>query len=147
MLLGKLYSYFLVFLQVALIFLIIIYSFLNELGFLHLSLIGIGLGLGLWAIISMKGSKLRVTPDVASGAKLIKKGLYKYIRHPMYLSVLIVCLGFFLTNVYLTTLFFYIFLIVVLNLKIVYEERLLRIAFPNYKNYTKKTKKLIPFIF
>jgi protein-S-isoprenylcysteine O-methyltransferase Ste14 len=147
MLLGKLYSYFLVFLQVALIFLITIYSFLRNLGILHLSLICLGLALGLWAIISMKGSKLRVTPDVATGAKLIKKGPYKYLRHPMYLSVLIVCLGLFLTNVYSMTIFFYIFLIVVLNLKIVYEERLLRIAFPNYKNYTKKTKKLIPFIY
>jgi protein-S-isoprenylcysteine O-methyltransferase Ste14 len=117
------------------------------LGILHLSLIGFGVALGLWAIISMRKSKLRVTPDVASGAILIKKGPYKYLRHPMYLAVLIVCLGLFLTNVYSMTILFYIFLIVILSLKIIYEERLLKIAFPNYKNYTKKTKKLIPFIF
>jgi len=45
------------------------------------------------------------------------------------------------------TIFFFVFLIIVLNLKIIYEENLLKIFFPAYKNYMKKTKKLIPFIF
>jgi len=144
---GKLYSYLLVILQVTLIILIIIYSFLRSLSFMHLFLIILGLELGVWAIIVMQKSKLRVTPDVATGAKLIKKGPYKYIRHPMYSSLLIICLGLFLTNIYSMTIFFFVFLIIVLNLKIIYEENLLKIFFPAYKNYMKKTKKLIPFIF
>ena len=145
--LGKLYSYLLVFLQVALILLIIIYSFLTNLNLLNLSLIIVGLAVGFWAILLMRKSKLRITPDVATGAKLIKKGPYKYIRHPMYSSVLTICLGLFLTNIYSTTVYFFVLLVIVLNLKIIYEEGLLKKVFPNYKNYVKKTKKLIPFVY
>lgn len=147
MFLRKLYSYSLVFLQFFLIFLIIIYAFLRNLGIVQLSLIILGLILIAWALLTLSKSKIRATPDVATGAKLIKKGPYKFIRHPMYSSALIACFGLLLTNVYSITIFLYTLLIIVLILKIIYEENLLNKAFPEYKNYSKKTKKIIPYLY
>ena len=144
---GKFYSYLLVLLQLILIFFIITYSFFRNLGFIQITLINLGIILGLWSIIVMKKSKIRAIPDVAKEAKLIKNGPYKYIRHPMYASVLTACLGFLLTNIYSMTILFYTLLIIVLNIKIAYEESLLVKTFPKYKSYTKKTKKLIPFVY
>ena len=144
---GKFYSYLLVCLQFILICFIIIYSFFRNIGFVQIALIILGAILGLWAIAVMRKSKIRATPNVAMGAKLIKNGPYKYIRHPMYASVLTACLGFLLTNIYSMTILFYVLLIIVLNIKIAYEESLLVKTFPKYKSYTKKTKKLIPFVY
>jgi len=106
-----------------------------------------GVLLGVYAIFSMRKSKLRITPELAENATLIKTGPYKYIRHPMYSAVLLFCLGFFLTNIWSMTAIIYLSLIIILNLKIIYEEKLLNIAFSNYKSYAKKTKKLIPYIY
>jgi protein-S-isoprenylcysteine O-methyltransferase Ste14 len=144
---GKFYSYLLVFLQFIFICFIIIYSSFRDLGFVQLTLIILGAALGLWAVVTMRKSKIRATPDIARGARLIKIGPYKYIRHPMYASILTICLGFFLTNIYSMTILFYVLLINILTIKIFYEERLLGNAFPGYKSYTKKTKKMIPFVY
>lgn len=144
---GRLYSYFLVAMQLLLILLLIIYCVFGNLGFFQITLINLGLLLILWSTYWMRKSKLRVTPEVAIGAKLIKKGPYRYLRHPMYAAVMIFCLGLLLTNVYSMTVVFYVLLFLDLSLKITYEEKLLKRAFPDYNNYTKRTKKLIPFIY
>lgn len=144
---GKLYSYFLVFIQFLFISLLAVYVNSNNLGFIQYLFIFTGLWIGLWAIFVMRKSKLRITPDVARGATLIKKGPYKYLRHPMYTSVLLVCFGLLLSNFYQTTTTFFILLLTALSFKIKYEEIQLNKNFEEYKKYSKKTKKLIPFIY
>lgn len=147
MFLGKLYSYFLVTLQFFLILLIILYSsFKNYISFPFLIFL-IGMLISIWAIFTMRRSKLRITPDVAKNAKLVKGGPYKYIRHPMYASVLIVCLGLILSNFYSFTITLYFLLFVTLFFKISYEEKLLEKNFLEYKKYKSTTKRIIPYIY
>ena len=145
--LGRLYSYFLVFIQFLLISLLFVYANLNSLGFIQYLFIFIGLWIGDWALYVMRESKLRITPDVAKGAILIKRGPYKYLRHPMYSAVLIFSFGLLVSNFYQTTLVFFILLFITLSFKIHYEEKLLNKSFEKYKAYSKKTNKLIPFIY
>ena len=146
MLKGKSYSYFLVFLQFILIGLLALNSNIKD-SILYLLIFFFGIFVGVWAILVMQKSKLRITPDVASNATLIKTGPYKYIRHPMYLSVLTVCLSFVLSNINSLTILLFVFLFFDLFLKMNYEEKLLQKAFYNYSEYMIKTKRLIPFLY
>ena len=146
MLKGKSYSYFLVSLQFLLIGLLALNSNLRS-NILYLLIFFLGIFVGVWAILVMQKSKLRITPDVASNATLIKTGPYKYIRHPMYLSVLTVCLSFALSNINSLTILLFVFLFLDLFLKMNYEEKLLQKAFYNYSEYMIKTKRLIPFLY
>lgn len=107
----------------------------------------LGLIIGIWALFSMKKSKIRITPDVAKNADLIKTGPYKYIRHPMYSAVLLSSLGMLLSGISISGMVAYMLLIFVLSIKIRYEEKLLSAHFPDYKEYKKMTKKLIPFVY
>ncbi len=112
-----------------------------------LVLLSLGIFTGLWAIISM-GWPFNVRPQIhPSREKLATHGLYRYVRHPMYLSVLTVGAGLLLQRVNLWSLIAFAGLVVALLLKLHFEEKHLQQKFPQYEEYIKKSKKLIPFIY
>jgi protein-S-isoprenylcysteine O-methyltransferase Ste14 len=79
---------------------------------------------------------------------LITKGIYTYIRHPIYSGYLLMGLG---TVIFIGTfgvMALYSILAIFLLIKLEKEEDLLRNHFgKEYKDYQKVSKKLIPFIF
>jgi len=108
----------------------------------------VGVGLGLWSIYAMRITTLQITADVPPDSNLISDGPYKFIRHPMYLGVLLVALGL-LINVD-TPLRILAFLLLAFDIiiKANYEEMLLIKYFKEgYKDYQQKTKKFIPFVY
>jgi protein-S-isoprenylcysteine O-methyltransferase Ste14 len=105
-----------------------------------------GLVIGGWAVFEMRHSKLRVQPEVAPGAVLITTGPYRFIRNPMYLSVLLVTFGWLFDRLTIWRASLWFVLIIVLVIKINYEETFLNKVFPKFRNYAFTTKKLIPFI-
>jgi protein-S-isoprenylcysteine O-methyltransferase Ste14 len=91
------------------------------------------------------------TPVVHTGEehKLVTKGLYKIVRHPMYFGAIFMMLGPYLAFrsifVLIGMMILYIFL---LKMRIQFEEETLIGTFgQEYKNYIRGTKKLIPFIY
>ena len=82
---------------------------------------------------------LRISPIPKPGADLIVTGIYKWIRHPMYLSVLLVGAGFVLNNFNLATLIVFFVLLVNMIVKGNYEDSLLRKRHEHAKNYQSKT--------
>lgn len=106
----------------------------------------IGLGVGLWAIITM-GRHINISPELKENAPLRKNGPYRFVRHPMYLALMIFCGSYVAGNftAYASALWFA--LLFVLALKIHYEEQILRARFSDYEAYAKQTKRLIPFVF
>ena len=81
--------------------------------------------------------------------QLITKGIYKYIRHPMYLGTILALLGPFLAFrsiiMLILTMVFYIVLIIKRMAK---EEKMLIDAFgEEYISYMKQTKRLIPLLY
>ncbi len=81
--------------------------------------------------------------------KLITNGIYNKIRHPMYSGGLIAVVGAGLVFRTIFALFScFILYFFVFRQRIIVEERLLIEEFgEEYKNYMKKTKRLIPFIY
>lgn len=110
-------------------------------------LIACGSFIGVWAVYSMRKSTLRINPEVSHVANLITDGPYHYLRHPMYTSVLLVCLGLLIVNMTLVKAVIYVILICDLIVKLQYEESMLMNHFENYKLYTKKTWRIIPYLY
>jgi protein-S-isoprenylcysteine O-methyltransferase Ste14 len=101
---------------------------------------------GISAILIMKFN-FNIAPDLKSGAIFVSKGPYKYIRHPMY-STIIFCLICLIINYFtIIRLIVYLILITVLIIKMNFEEKILLKEFNDYKDYILKTKRIIPFLY
>lgn len=131
---------------------ILIAVILQNRGFMANELLGmliqmLGFSLGLISIFQMKLHNLSIKPEPKENAELIQSGIYKYIRHPMYMSILVFLCPLIDFESNSISLNLFILLIIVLAFKMNYEETLLRSKFPEYENYIGTTKRLIPFIY
>jgi len=81
--------------------------------------------------------------------RLIFKGIYKYIRHPLYLGMILVFFGYALSFRSLISPFVFLFSFFILfKNRMDLEENMLKEKFgKNYEVYMEKTKRLIPFIY
>jgi len=118
----------------------------------HLNLIGLILStfavvLVAWSLWVMRISKIRILPMPHLEAQLITSGPYRFLRHPMYTAVLIFTAGISITNFQWINLLFWVLLLLVLLIKLHWEERMLIKRFPQYQYYQQHSYKLIPFIY
>ena len=106
-----------------------------------------GLALGAWAIVAQRFINFNITPDVKVEGFLVQSGPYRWIRHPMYASLILIGLALVANSFSWLRLGFLLFLVVDLVVKLRYEERLLTAHYPAYAAYAQQTKRLIPFIY
>lgn len=107
----------------------------------------IGIALGLYAIQTIRLGNFNISPYVKANGKLIAHGPYRLVRHPMYTAILVTCWPLVLGHFSYQRLAFVIGLTLVLIIKLHIEEHYLKRAFPTYLEYTRISKKLIPFIY
>ena len=105
-----------------------------------------GIAVGLWAIVTM-GRHINISPELKENAPLRTSGPYRFVRHPMYLALMVFCSGYVVGSFTAYAVSLWLALLLVLVLKIYYEERILRRRFSDYEAYARKTKRLIPFVF
>ena len=78
---------------------------------------------------------------------LIDTGIYKYIRHPLYSSLLFLTWGILLKNITFELLLIAVLSTVFLYLTAIFEEKECIIFFGDkYTEYMKKSKRFIPYI-
>ena len=106
----------------------------------------LGLGLGLWALLTMTGRNLSILPDVRGGSTLVTHGPYRFIRHPMYTSLLLVTMALILDMFSFERFMVWVLLLGNLWIKLRYEEQLLARYFEEYQEYQRRTKRLVPFL-
>lgn len=75
------------------------------------------------------------------------RGVYSLVRHPIYTGVLAMAIGWSLYQQSLAGLAFDVVLFVFFDRKAAREERWLIEKFPDYQNYQKRVKRLIPGIY
>ncbi|MBI2327320.1 isoprenylcysteine carboxylmethyltransferase family protein [Candidatus Curtissbacteria bacterium] len=125
--------------------------FLGDLGNiakdLVLSLIfGLGAGILVAGFFNIGIKSYSPYPEPREGRTFQQKGLYRYVRHPMYTGMVVMGLGLVLSQLRLESFLIWLFLIYVLNLKADMEEVMLIAKHPEYADYKNKTKKFIPYI-
>jgi protein-S-isoprenylcysteine O-methyltransferase Ste14 len=86
--------------------------------------------------------------QIVEGHRLVKDGLYRHIRHPMYLGEIIRDFGFVMIFSSLYGMLLVSAATVFLLFRIEIEEKMLIEAFSEeYREYQRNTKKLIPYIY
>ncbi|MGB7982155.1 MAG: isoprenylcysteine carboxylmethyltransferase family protein [Candidatus Nanopelagicales bacterium] len=99
---------------------------------------------GALALRSM-GADTRVHPVPDAGTALHTHGLYAWIRHPMYLAVLLACLGVTLASGRALALVGLLSLMGVLAVKSRFEDRLLAAKFgAQFSDYAARVPALVP---
>ena len=106
-----------------------------------------GLVIGVWAVLAMRIGNFHIAPDPLSWSKFVNRGPYRFIRHPMYLALLLTTLPLIIANPTPLRFGAWIILFFDLVLKIRYEEGLLNYRYPEYSQYQNQTARLFPGIY
>jgi len=117
----------------------------------HFSIIGtgilvVGIAIGLWALNHNRLGNFNIVPELREGCTLVTDGIYRYIRHPMYTSVILMMLGVLLFRPDIISFVLWLALIAVLYLKAHREEQLWMRHDPCYESYREQTRCFIPYI-
>lgn len=102
--------------------------------------------LGLWVISFNKPGNFSIFPEPVTEGQLITSGPYKWVRHPMYSSLILLMLGIAFINANWINAMGVLFVLIAVSNKIPREEVFLREKYKNYPDYCRSTKKLIPGI-
>lgn len=98
------------------------------------------------SLIVMPPGSFNIRPTLKPQARLIISGPYRYIRHPMYVGVLLACGGLIATSYDVVRIILLLGLCAVLYAKACMEEKILLAAFAEYKTLQGKTGMFTPWI-
>jgi len=140
------YPKILVFLQFGLIGLMLLFSKGIFSSFTSISIFFVGLVVGILALLRNKLGNFNIQPKMKENATLITTGIYTYVRHPMYLSVILMMLGVWVNSPTLLETLLLLLLILVLLLKAKKEEAIWLQESEAYVIYKKRSKLFLPFI-
>ncbi len=103
-----------------------------------------GVLVGLWAVAAMR--RFNIVPDPRPDCRLVCHGPYRWVRHPMYLALLLVFTPPVVEHPEPIALAAWAVLVIDLIVKLLYEERLLRRRLDGYADYCRRSHRLIPFL-
>lgn len=107
----------------------------------------LGILLLVWAVITMRTTKVNVFPEVRTGSGLVTNGPYRWIRHPMYTAGLMISLALVCEAFSYWRGVCWFVLCVNLVVKLSCEERFLGEVFDDYEAYRLRTWRLVPWLF
>jgi len=93
-------------------------------------------------LVSIKdlGRNLSPFPRPIKNSNLVTEGIYRFMRHPMYYSLISISFGVFITKLSIYYLFLSISLGLIIKFKIALEEQYLNNKFKNYLVYKNEVK-------
>ena len=96
---------------------------------------------------SALGTNLTPLPHPKRQATLVRTGAYAYVRHPIYSGGILVAFGWALLRQGWLTIGYAVVLLLFLDVKSRYEERRLEEKFAEYRDYRRRVRKLVPFVY
>jgi protein-S-isoprenylcysteine O-methyltransferase Ste14 len=102
-----------------------------------------GIGISIVGLVSLNKS----FGLVAANRGIISNGLYRFVRHPLYISYELTIIGFIINNLSIYNLVIACIHLAFQLQRIKYEENLLG-KDPQYREYAKQTRwRLFPFVY
>jgi protein-S-isoprenylcysteine O-methyltransferase Ste14 len=104
-----------------------------------------GLGVTIWARVTLGGnwsSDVQFKED----HQLVSKGPYRFVRHPIYTGILIMCSAQAIQFGRLHFWLGWLIVFVGLWIKLKQEEAVMLRHFPEYSDYRKQVKAIVPFV-
>jgi protein-S-isoprenylcysteine O-methyltransferase Ste14 len=101
---------------------------------------------GLSGAIAL-GRGLTPFPRPSPETRLVQRGIYRLMRHPLYTAVINAAFGWSMLRLSWTATAVSVALALLLNAKALREERWLREQFPEYADYQRRVKRFIPWVF
>jgi len=105
----------------------------------------LAVALSVWARQSFQGGQFSIHAEPIEGP-MLRTGPYQVIRHPMYASALLLLWSSVFGHLSLTTVIIGFIVTCAIAVRIVTEDQFLRIHFPEYAEYSRTTKRVIPFL-
>lgn len=112
---------------------------------LFISLYAVAIALTVWARTAFPKGAFRATA-APGGQQVIRRGPYRLVRHPMYTGALLLIWSAAFARVSMLSATIAAVATAAVVCRVVWEERLLRDAFPDYGDYARSTRALIPFV-
>ena len=100
----------------------------------------------LWARYTFGSRSFHLSADPTEGG-LVTTGPFRFVRHPIYTAVCIFVWAAVLGSPSFQTFLFAVVVSIGAVMRIFCEEHLLVQQYPEYTNYARKTKRMIPFVF
>jgi len=100
----------------------------------------------IWARLTFGIRSFNASANATKG-KLVTSGPYRWFRHPIYAALIYFFIGSLIA--YPTLEVFMVVLLISsgLFIRMLLEEKSLSGSYPEYVEYSKKTKRIIPFVF
>ena len=111
-----------------------------------LALLAAGSFFGIWGTLLL-GRNRTIYPEPKPGSRLVTHGIYAWVRHPLYTSVILLLLAWALAWQSLPALVLAVATAAFLDAKSRHEEKRLRQQFPGYQDYARRVKRLVPFLY
>lgn len=105
-----------------------------------------GVALMLWARFTFGGRSFHAAAEPTEGG-LVTTGPYRFIRHPIYAAACMICLAGVSANVSILSVLAGALLVVGAVIRMRAEEELVAARYPEYRQYAKVTKRIIPYVF
>jgi protein-S-isoprenylcysteine O-methyltransferase Ste14 len=106
---------------------------------------GLGSLSGVGGALALRSNRT-IFPRPKEGSRLITNGIYRWVRHPLYGSLMALGLAWALLRGSWTALGLTLVMTLFLHLKAGREERWLREHFPDYPDYARRVARFVPGI-
>jgi protein-S-isoprenylcysteine O-methyltransferase Ste14 len=103
-----------------------------------------GIALAVWAWGEMGLRKIRVHPSTTDATRLLTRGPYRFVRHPMYAGLLWFTAALVVSDYTWWRLCLWFILLLILRTKAVYEEGEMRSRFVEYADYSRRVGRFLP---
>ena len=100
----------------------------------------------VWARLTFGRRSFHASADPTPGG-LVTTGPYRFIRHPIYTAACVFIWAGVLSNWSVLAASLGVLLLVGAIVRMLCEERLVVAAYPEYRDYARTTKRMVPYVF
>jgi len=100
-----------------------------------------------WTLWTIKFDKFSLLKQSTKKSRLVPKGPFIYIRHPIYTALIILSTSWVYSQINIPRVLVWIILMVTVILTIIYYEHILSKQVSDFGLYKQRTYRIIPFIY